>query len=222
MEFRERFPEQAKTLEEIQNAASQFKTMMLGTDDATAWSLEDHRIAELLLEAEENLADAIEEIWMGRLKPAMISLRCFLEQVFFALYYSEQSLDFSLWQRDPKHFVMLHQLYESKHCFYKYFAKIFKERRDPDWKEARNPGTFTNRIFEVLEDLYSDLSASVHGRPKQREQAHGNLTRAEVETFILRVRGAIAICSEFFDVAGTGEESPIPRQFRFSKETKVR
>lgn len=52
MQFRERFPEQAKTLEALQSAASQFKAMMLGTDDSAAWNPEDHRIAELLIEVD--------------------------------------------------------------------------------------------------------------------------------------------------------------------------
>lgn len=221
--FRDRFPKHVAAIEAAHAAATQFKVMLIGADTPEApWTHEDQAIAGFLDRALLDLEDAIQELFLGRLKPAMVILRGVVEQFFFALYYKDQAIDFALWQRDSDHFVMLHQLYDTKHCFRKYYAGIFRERKDPEWCQTKNDKRFSNKIFDDLEDLYSALCAPVHGRPDQREKVAGTLDESEVQLFTERLHAAIAITAEFFDAAGTGEPNDVLSQFHLTKEMKVR
>lgn len=217
--FRERFPKQAAQLDAVLDAASRFSPMLLG-EDPEAWSEDERQIAQILDDAVKDLSDAVEQLYFGRLKLAMVAIRCFLEQLFFSLYYREQGIDFALWRRSSEHFVMLHQLYSAQHPFRKFFQGIFEDRRDQEWKDQKKQGLFSKLIFRDLEQLYSVLSFPVHGRPLQRESIPGQPSIDEAERFCLRLTVAVSIAMEFFDIAGTGAEAP-PQQFRYDSNTKV-
>lgn len=219
MKFRERFPNEAARLDTILSAAKRFSPMLLGADPGM-WTPDDERIAEILNDAVKDLHDAVEELYLGRLKFSMVAIRCFLEQLFFSLYYREQAIEFALWQRSHREYVMLHQLYDSKHPFRKFFQDVFKDRRDAEWQQQKQKGSFSKKIFEDLEKLYSLLSLPVHGRPNQRESTPGLLSASEVGVFCRRLSAAVSIAMEFFDIAGTGAESP-PTQFRYTSSTAV-
>lgn len=217
--FRERFQEDATQIDNILKAAALFSPMLLG-DDPNAWTEDDRRIADILEDAVKDLHDAVEELYLGRLKFAMVAIRCFLEQLFFSLYYREQAIDFALWQRSHDNFVMLHQLYDGKHPFRRFFQAVFEDRRDHEWREKKKQGVFSKQIFKDLEKLYSSLSLPVHGRPQQRESTPRQLSTAEVRLFCERLLAAVRIAMEFFDIAGTGAIPP-PTDFRYDLDLKV-
>lgn len=212
--FRENFSAQSVFMEEALKFALTFPNILLG--DEEEWDADDREISIILNDGILDIFDSITNIHTGRLKLGMVSLRCFLEHMFFSLYYREQSIEFTLWRRFPHEFVMLHQLYSDKHSFRKYFLALFIDRKDGEWKSS---GKFSKIIFDTLDKLYSSLSWSVHGRLGQREETPGTLKESEVNLYCHRLRIALSICYEFLNIAGKSPKDNVLPIFKFTEET---
>jgi hypothetical protein len=156
---------------DLQSDAINHGAAALSTFDTICPLIEDgdSDIRYLLSDTRIELLDAYTMSCAGRHKTALILLRGVMEGLFTALYYRQQSISLNLWSSNTA-FVFVHQFFEDRHEFFKYFSRLFSDERF----KRDHPNTSGKKVFEEASLLYELLSGQVHKKAESaRKTLHG-------------------------------------------------